>query len=71
MTAVRKRKDTVNDDALFDDADALIALAQRSFARAAKEEVAENDRLGIPTHGAVKGKLVIRRPVKARAVSHH
>jgi hypothetical protein len=71
MTAVRKRKDTVNDDALFDDADALIALAQRSFARAAKEEVAENDRLGIPTHGAVKGKLVVRRPVKARVVSHH
>jgi hypothetical protein len=71
MTAVRKRKDTVNDDALFDDADALIGLAQRSFARAAKAEVAENDRLGIPTHGAVKGKLVVRRPVKARAVSHH
>jgi hypothetical protein len=71
MTAVRKRKDTVNDDALFDDADALIALAQRSFARAAQAEVAENERLGIPTHGAVKGKLVVRRPVKARAVSHH
>ena len=71
MTAVRKRKDTVNDDALFDDADALIGLAQRSFSRAAKAEVAENYRLGIPTHGAVKGKLVVRRPVKARAVSHH
>jgi hypothetical protein len=71
MTAVRKRKDTVNDDALFDDADALIALAQRSFARAAQAEVAENERRGIPTHGAVKGKLVVRRPVKVRAVSHH
>ena len=68
MAAVRKPKDAANDDALFDDADALITLAQRSFIRAAKAEVAENDRLGIPTHGAVNGKLVVRRPVKARAV---
>ena len=69
MAAVRKPKDPPNDDVLFDDPDALIALAQRSFARAAKAEVAENDRLGIPTHGTVDGKLVVRRPIKARTVS--
>jgi hypothetical protein len=65
MTVVRKRKDAVNDDHMFDDAEALIALAQRSFTRAAKAEVAENDRLGIPTHGSVNGKLVVRHPPKA------
>ncbi|WP_428492868.1 hypothetical protein [Rhodopila sp.] len=68
MAAVRKPKDAANDDALFEDADALIALAQHSFVRAARAEVAENDRLGIPTHGAVDGKLVVRRPLKARSV---
>jgi hypothetical protein len=67
MTAVRKRKDAVSDDGLFDDADALVALAQRSFARAAKAEVAENDRLGIPTHGAINGKIAVRRPPRSRA----
>jgi hypothetical protein len=40
----------------------LIAQAQQAFAKAARAAVAENDRLGIPTHGAVGGKLVVRRP---------
>jgi hypothetical protein len=71
MTAVRRRKDAGTDDGLFDDADALISLAQRSFSRAAKAEVAENDRVGIPTHGAVNGKLVVRHPPKAKAVSRY
>jgi hypothetical protein len=66
MTAVRKRKDAVNDDTLFDDPDALIALAQRAFSRAAKAEVAENERLGIATHGAVNGKIVVRHAGKAK-----
>jgi hypothetical protein len=47
------------------DADDLIALAQMAFNEAAQEEVAKNERLGIPTHGAVGRKLVVRLPPKA------
>jgi hypothetical protein len=62
MPAIRKAKPaSPPDDGVFDDADALIALAQRSFDKAAKAQLAENDRLGIATHGAVDGKLVERR----------
>jgi hypothetical protein len=71
MTAQRRQKDAGNDDALFDDADALIALAQKSFTRAAKAEVAENNRLGLPTHGAVRGKLLVRPPSKATPADRH
>ena len=67
MVAVRKVRDiTPDDDSVFDDADALIALAQKSFTAAAKAAVAENDRLGIPTPGSVHGKLVMRQPPKTR-----
>jgi hypothetical protein len=66
MAVARKtRTVAVDDDSVFDDADALIALAQRSFEQAAKAEVARNDGLGIPTHGAVGRKLVVRQPPKA------
>jgi hypothetical protein len=59
MVAARKISDReAHDDSVFDDADALIALAKKSFARAAKEEVAKNDSLGIATHGSADGKLV-------------
>jgi hypothetical protein len=68
MVAARKISDReAHDDSVFDDADALIALAQKSFKRAAKEEVAKNDSLGIPTHGSADGKLVVRQPTKAKA----
>ena len=70
MVAVRKRKNIASDDSdILDDADALIALAQESFTAAAKAAVAENDQLGIPTHGAERGKLVVRHPPKAGAPS--
>lgn len=62
MTAAKPVTQPVTDDQVFDDGDALIELAQRSFTTAARAAVAENDRLGIPTHGAVKGKLVVRKP---------
>jgi hypothetical protein len=70
MTAVRNPKSAgkeseTDDDRVFDDADALIALAQKSFSKAAKAEVAKNNRLGIPTHGSAGGKLVVRKPAKA------
>jgi hypothetical protein len=76
MPAIRKVKTvaptdySVPGDSVFDDADALIAQAQRSFDRAAKAQVAENDRLGIATHGAVDGKLVERRP-RSSGKTHH
>ncbi|MBF0261323.1 MAG: hypothetical protein HQL97_05715 [Magnetococcales bacterium] len=63
MGAARKIKHLESDDdSIFDDTAALIALAQRSFNKAAKAEVAKNDRLGIPTHGAVGGQLAVRQP---------
>lgn len=58
-----------NDDQIFEDADALIALAQRSFAKAAKAALAENDKLGLPTHGSIKGRLIVRHPPKGTTVS--
>ncbi len=44
---------------IFDDADALIAIAQNSFTKTAKNAVDENDQLGIPTHGSINGKLEV------------
>jgi hypothetical protein len=41
---------------------ALIEAAKTAFSRAAKAAVAENDRLGIVTHGGKDGKLTERRP---------
>jgi hypothetical protein len=64
MTAVRNQIITENDDQIFNDADELIALAQHSFTKAAQAAVSENDRLGIPTHGSVGGKLIVRQPPK-------
>jgi hypothetical protein len=58
---------TDDDDRVFDDAAALTALAQKSFSRAAKREVAKNDARGIDTHGSIKGKQVVR---KARPKYH-
>lgn len=61
MDTASKTRNVHNDDSVFVDADAPLALVQSSFARAAKEEVARNDGLGIPTHGSDKGKLVVRQ----------
>jgi hypothetical protein len=65
MTDAQNPKDLSNDDLLFEDMPALIALAQKSFTIAARAAVAENDRLGIPTHGSIDGKLVVRQPPEA------
>lgn len=51
-----------NDIQIFDNFKALTALVQKSFNQAAKDAVAENDRLGIPTHGSSNGKLIVRQP---------
>ena len=64
MTVVRSQTDVENDDRIFGDANALIALAQHSFIKAAQAAVSEHDRLGIPTHGSVGGKLIVRQPPK-------
>jgi len=53
-----------NDDDIFDDAEALIELAQRSFSEAAKKAIAENDALGIPTPYGRDGKVYFRMPPK-------
>ena len=64
MPAVKKRNPVKSDASVFDDANALAELVQRSFKKAAKEAVAENDRLGIPTHGTRRGKLTVRKSTK-------
>lgn len=62
MTALRIKTKRENDNCIFDDADAVIAIAQQSFARAAKMAVADNDRLGISTHGSIGNRLVVHHP---------
>ena len=47
---------------IFNNFDALTALVQKSFDEAAAIAGAENDSLGIPTHGSIGGKLVVRQP---------
>jgi len=60
--SITKSKNIVSGDAVFDDAELVCQAAETAFKKAAKAAVAENDRLGIITHGAVGGKLVERRP---------
>jgi hypothetical protein len=51
---------------IFDDPDALTALAQQSFNKAAREAIEENDRLGVPSYGGKDGKIVVRQPRQAK-----
>ncbi|QWR76817.1 hypothetical protein [Candidatus Magnetomonas plexicatena] len=51
-----------DDDSIFDNADALIELAQKSFSEAARKAAAKHDALGIPTHYAIGGKLEVYTP---------
>ncbi|MBF0520260.1 MAG: hypothetical protein HQK92_11105 [Nitrospirae bacterium] len=55
-----------DEDSVFDNVDVLIELAQKSFTEAAKKAVAENDALGIPTHGSVGGTLIVRTPFQKK-----
>lgn len=63
-----RRQTNQADKSIFDDGEALIALATASFKKAAKAAVAENDRLGIATHGSVDGKIVEHKPPAARHI---
>lgn len=68
MSAVTKGPmNQENESSVFDDADALIALAQKSFAKAAQAAVTENDARGISTHGTEGQRLVVRQPSKVHA----
>lgn len=40
--------------------------ADRAFKKAARAAVAENDALGIATHGAKRGKMTVRIPAAKR-----
>ena len=62
MAAVQKAKNITTDDGGFDDVDALAALAQSSFHAAKRKAIAENDRLGVASYGAVDGKITVRQP---------
>jgi AcrR family transcriptional regulator len=48
-----------------DQMDKLIVLARGSFNTAAQAAVLENDSLGVPTHGAIEGEMVIRTPPRS------
>jgi hypothetical protein len=50
------------DDPIMKNPEALAALAQAAFARAAKAAIEENDRLGIPSYGGKNGRIVVRQP---------
>jgi hypothetical protein len=63
-----RRQSSQADKSIFDDGEALVALATASFKKAAKAAVAENDRLGIATHGSVDGKIVERKPPTAKRI---
>ena len=54
-------------DPFIDEPDAMIALALKAFEEAASDAIAENDRLGIPSPLGRKGKIVMRRPPKAKS----
>ena len=62
IRAYRHETAKVKPHDIFDDFDALTALAEFTFARAAQKAVTENDRLGIPTAGSVDGRIVYRVP---------
>lgn len=65
--AAATRKPARAQKPIFDDGEALLALAKECFDKAAKEEVSKNDALGIDTHGSINGKLAIRKaPSKSR-----
>jgi len=53
----------------FDDGKALTEIMVKSFAEAAREAVAENDRLGIATHGGAGGVVVERKPAAIKQTS--
>lgn len=64
MTTDKEPKEPEFDDSIFDDEEALIALAQKSFNEATRKAIEENDRLGIPSYGSEGGKIVVRYPPK-------
>jgi hypothetical protein len=63
-----RRQTSQADKSIFDDGEGLIALATASFKKAAKAAVAENDRLGITTHGSGDGKIVERNPPATKRI---
>lgn len=69
MTAAPKRESPASVSRMFDDPDALTALAQKSFHKATRAAIEENDRLGIPSYGGVDGKIVVRQPRKAKTLT--
>lgn len=63
-----RRQSNQADKSIFDDGEALVTLATASFKKAAKAAVAENDLLGITTHGSVDGRIVERKPTAAKHI---
>ena len=64
MKHAQKIVPTSNSCEIFDDFEALTVLVQKSFAKAVKKAVAENDKLGIPTPYSKNGKIFYRQPYK-------
>lgn len=60
-------KRPAKDSAPTDSFAAIGQQADRAFKKAAKAAVAENDALGIATHGAKRGKLIVRAPKRGKA----
>ena len=65
MKRAQKIEPTNNSGEIFDDFVALTLIVQKSFAKAVKKAVAENDKLGIPTPYSKNGNIFYRQPHKA------
>ncbi len=64
MKHAPKIEPTTNSCEIFDDFDEMTVLIQKSFAKAVKKAIAENDKLGIPTPYSKNGKIFYREPHK-------
>jgi hypothetical protein len=58
-----------DDHSILANPERLTEIAIRAFARAVREAIEENDRLGVPSYGGKDGKIVVRHPERGRAMT--
>ncbi len=61
MTAVPQTKMISIDEQLDAEPEVLTEIARRAFASAKRKAIAENERLGITSYGAIDGEIVARK----------
>lgn len=63
-TAPPDPKSSASRDTIFENPGRVIEIAIKAFARAKDAAIRENDRLGVPSYGSVRGKMTMRHPPK-------